>query len=502
MLRSAARLAFINTQKSFKSSNHVRTLASLSPFRQSGVCRNAQPVPFNTWDNIQPESQFIVTPKNGFLPREDPLVKLPSEFKELESLLERMPLKLPDGSNGLLWKGELGQAVTNELPIYNVDHIHDSQLLSALYRDYTFLASAYLLEPCDINFRTTGEYGLARDILPKNIAIPLVKVSEKIGAKPFMEYAMSYSLYNYQRIDKSKPADYPNLNLIRGFAGARSEHGFILVHVAMVAHSGKIVDAALRTLEAARQGDRAEFDSQLGIFRDVFSKINQVMETMWSRSEPADYPHFRTFIMGSKSQPMFPNGILYEGVHDKPLHFRGESGANDSMIPLADNLLELTSNMPTNPLTEVLRDFRSYRPVNHNRFLSFVDGKAREVGLRKFAEENGNSAAIYLQVMDQVRDFRHRHWMFTKEYIIKRMKHPVATGGSPIVTWLPNQLGAVLDSLVQTASQAILKPEGTSDNQKIIEEIMRKAETERRVLTREVNWLVEERGSKAAEVGL
>ncbi|ORY02025.1 IDO-domain-containing protein [Basidiobolus meristosporus CBS 931.73] len=475
-------------------------VASLSPFRQTGVCQNAQPVSPSHWENVHPDSQFIVTPQNGFLPREDPLVKLPSEFKVLESLLDRMPLKLPDGSNGLLWKGELGQAVTNELPLYDVDHIQDNQLLSALYRDYTFLASAYLLEPCDINFRTTGDYGLARDVLPKNIAIPLAKVSEKIGAKPFMEYAMSYSLYNYQRIDKSKPADYPNLNLVRGFAGAKSEHGFILVHVAMVAHSGKVVDAALRTLDAARQGDRAEFNKQLSVFREVFAKINQVMETMWSRSEPADYPHFRTFIMGSKSQPMFPNGILYEGVSSKPLYFRGESGANDSMIPLADNLLELTSKMPTNPLTEVLRDFRSYRPVNHNRFLKFVEDKARDVGVRQFAEEDGNSAAIYLQVMDQVRDFRHRHWMFTKEYILKRMKHPVATGGSPIVTWLPNQLGAVLDSLVNTAGKALTKSEITPANRTIIEEILRKADAERRILTREVSYLVEERGAKAAEV--
>lgn len=29
---------------------------------------------------------------------------------------------------------------------------------------------------------------------------------------------------------------------------------------------------------------------------------------------------------------MFPNGVVYEGVSDEPVHFRGESGANDSMV--------------------------------------------------------------------------------------------------------------------------------------------------------------------------
>lgn len=29
---------------------------------------------------------------------------------------------------------------------------------------------------------------------------------------------------------------------------------------------------------------------------------------------------------------MFPNGVVYEGVSETPLSFRGESGANDSMV--------------------------------------------------------------------------------------------------------------------------------------------------------------------------
>lgn len=29
---------------------------------------------------------------------------------------------------------------------------------------------------------------------------------------------------------------------------------------------------------------------------------------------------------------MFPNGVIYEGVSETPMSFRGESGANDSMV--------------------------------------------------------------------------------------------------------------------------------------------------------------------------
>ena len=29
---------------------------------------------------------------------------------------------------------------------------------------------------------------------------------------------------------------------------------------------------------------------------------------------------------------MFPHGVIYEGVSEEPMSFRGESGANDSMV--------------------------------------------------------------------------------------------------------------------------------------------------------------------------
>ena len=57
---------------------------------------------------------------------------------------------------------------------------------------------------------------------------------------------------------------------------------------------------------------------------------------MWKRSAPSDYMKFRSFIFGTapkKLNAMFPLGVTYEGVSDEPMGFRGESGANDSIVP-------------------------------------------------------------------------------------------------------------------------------------------------------------------------
>ena len=52
-------------------------------------------------------------------------------------------------------------------------------------------------------------------------------------------------------------------------------------------------------------------------------------------------------------------------------------------IPLCDNLLQI--KMPPTPLTDILQDFRSYRPGNHRQFLEWVQNRASTINLQEFA---------------------------------------------------------------------------------------------------------------------
>ena len=78
--------------------------------------------------------------------------------------------------------------------------------------------------------------------------------------------------------------------------------------------------------------------------------------------------------------------------------------------------------MPENPLTQILREFRQYRPKPHREFLTNIREKAADVGVRDYLTNCGDLgvAALYLRVLDHIRSFRFRHWQFTREYIIKR----------------------------------------------------------------------------------
>ena len=72
----------------------------------------------------------------------------------------------------------------------------DIFIIQALYRAYTFLTSAYLLEPSNRN-KTDGKYGVGRNILPPQITQPLEWVSSKLDVYPWLDYHYAYSLGNY-----------------------------------------------------------------------------------------------------------------------------------------------------------------------------------------------------------------------------------------------------------------------------------------------------------------
>lgn len=90
--------------------------------------------------------------------------------------------------------------------------------------------------------------------------------------------------------------------------------------------------------------------------------------------------------------------------------------------------------MPSTPLTKILHEFRAYRPLPHREFLTYIREKAEDLGVRDYAVQDSETAVLFLKTLNHVRSFRWRHWLFAREYIIKRTPHPTATGGSPIVT--------------------------------------------------------------------
>jgi len=118
------------------------------------------------------------------------------------------------------------------------------------------------------------------------MTISWADVQFRAGFKPFMEYAGSYALFNYQLEVPTLGLQYDNLRLIRAFEHGldpkSSEAGFVLVHVDMVQNSGKLVDGAVSALEACSANDRGAFNTGLGKVVSAMTKVNKVMDGRFS----------------------------------------------------------------------------------------------------------------------------------------------------------------------------------------------------------------------------
>ncbi len=373
---------------------------------------------------------FSIDETNGFLPIKDPLAKLPDKYSLLQELTDSIP-NLITTPNAIVGPTESLDDFTNL-----ISGESDPFVLQALFRAYCFVASAYTLELAYQTFVQTGEYGQARQILPANIAKPFVQVASMLDVYPWLDYHYAYSLGNYVKKDKSGSLNWKNLDMGCRFTNSPDEVGFIMVHVYINELSPQLI-----------QGINTQ---NLKLLSETIEQMNCRRRDMWVASRHERYNDFRVFIMGIKgNEKIFGNGLVYSGCGDsnEPRQYRGQTGAQDNIIPSLDIFTGIVDYYPENKLTEYLMDLRTYRPKCVQNFLHDLRDKYKSSKLvDKLIGLGDITGLVYLlKIVDQVYLFRNGHWQFVQKYIMSNVKYAFATGGTPITSWLINQIEAVLE---------------------------------------------------------
>ena len=402
---------------------------------------------------------FDVSAAHGFLPTKAPMVKLPSTYSDLQNVLDAMPVVLNEKEFGLLHTANA--IVAPVLAIQNhveaIEKETDIFVLQALFRSYSFLASAYLLEPSYQQFKINGKYGKARNVLPKNIAVPFCKVADKLDVFAWLDYHYAYSLGNYRKLDASGDLNWENITMCNKFSGQADEVGFIMLHVDINRYSADLVGSVMQTLQALDNGEK-----NVALFLEknweTMKQMNIRRKEMWKASRWQRYNDFRIFIMGVKGNTdLFGDGVTYEGVWDEPKAFRGQTGAQDDIIPMQDIFSGVIFYYPENELTKYLLDLRLYRPKCVQHFFSDLQSSMKAVhpkGLMGKLLENkdAKSLCFLLGILEEIYHFRNGHWQFVQKYIMANTKYAIATGGTPITSWIPNQILSVIHQMEDVAA--------------------------------------------------
>jgi indoleamine 2,3-dioxygenase len=350
----------------------------------------------------------------GFLPNEDPVRRLSdSAFAEVERLGTDLPRLVREHAFRTASSDYLAGAVDWDSVLSDTS---DAEL-ERLFVYYSYFASAYVHAP-----------GLSPvDRIPANITVPLARLARMVGRPPILSYA-SYCLHNWRRIDVQGPVALGNIELLQNFSmagdGKQDEDWFILVHVDIEARAGTALRAVQGASDILTRDDPQAMERLLERTAQGLSDMNRTMARMPEGCSPDVYfRKVRPYIFG------FTN-VIYEGCFgDSPQSYRGETGAQSSVVPTM--MAALGIRHEDSLLTRHLDDMRNYMPPPHRQFIE------AQASVREFVRRSQpRLREAYNECVRQLLAFRTRHFDYAVNYIEKKVADPIATGGTPYIPWL------------------------------------------------------------------
>lgn len=278
--------------------------------------------------------------------------------------------------------------------------------------------------------------------LPANLARPIVAIADRLGQAPLLPYS-GYVLDNWARIDKSGPIALENIRMVQNFLGGSDENWFVMIHVAIEAEAGVLLDNAVQLVAAARDENAELCEALLTGMDAAWERIYAVFARMPERCDPYIYFHrVRPYIHGWANNPALGEGLVYKGVEKfagKPQAYRGQTGSQSSIVPSMDALFGVHHS--ADPLKSFLDELHHYRPVAHRRFIEDLGARST---LREFVTR-ANSPGLrdaFNACLEQVARFRTRHLEYAASYINKQAGSiagndpDVGTGGTPFMKYL------------------------------------------------------------------
>ncbi|MBI4067786.1 hypothetical protein HY413_00020 [Candidatus Kaiserbacteria bacterium] len=370
-----------------------------------------------------------MTPTRGFLPPNDPLTRLNPAFRELEDLAAELPALL---------------AAKQLRPRLEKLHLPDMRYLYDGEYERAHMLAAFLVHGC---IWENWQDNIVVPIIPESIARFIVEVSKKTGHPPVLSY-VSYALHNWRRINPKGPIELGNIALMQYFLGGLDEAWFTLVHVAMEAQAGRAIFAAVRAQEAAMAGNADECEMHLSTLHAALMSVNAVFWRMPERCDPYIYfNRVRPWIHGWKTtvedSPVF-HGVMYEGVAEyggKPQKFRGETGAQSSIMPLLDAALGVVHK--PSMLSEHLLEMHEYMPKGHSALITAVEGRP---AMRQYAAHHVDLHDVFNYCVSELWAFRKKHLEYAATYIYGQdagddaNPTAVGTGGTSFMTSLKKHL--------------------------------------------------------------
>jgi indoleamine 2,3-dioxygenase len=342
----------------------------------------------------------------GFLPAVDPAQAFApgSELSALDEIGRNLPDLLEDPGFRQYVRGL-------RIPEWPEDRLREETLpeLRLYYVRLGFLASAYVNQISEPR----------ADTLPHNLAVPLCKACALLERPPILSYD-GYALFNWKRLDANGPIALGNIDTLQDFVHLYDEHWFILVHVEIEAIGAQVLSGMDRAARAVQSSNPDGVSLALGEIASAVQRQVAVLRRIPEKMDPALY--YRTF----RPYIRFFENVVYEGMARTPMNFRGETGAQSSLMPSLIAFMKIPHRQSV--LTDHLADMRRFMPLEHRQLIAELEALP---SMRDLADPQA-----YNEILEAMATFREVHYTWAQEYVNRWVADPRGTGGTPYMEWL------------------------------------------------------------------
>ena len=378
------------------------------------------------------KSNLSLDKKNvhGFISSDQPLRYLNDKNQD-EQILENLACSIPK----LLLTNKIRKQIDN-LPDSFFSHDllkYSEEELRLLNVQFSFLAHAYVW----------GDL-VPSKILCKAIAEPWSNISKMLGRPPILSYA-SYCLDNWHKINQDEGVNLDNVALNYNFLGGIDEDWFVTIHVCIEHAANKAIQSAFEITLKTESNDCDEkvLLNELTSIKEAMLEVNHIFRKMPEKCDPYIYYHrVRPYIFGWKNNPALPDGLIYESCFDeKPQLFRGETGAQSSIVPTLDALLNVVHER--DELREYLDEMKSYMPPSHRELIKFIENTSK---VKEQVSSNKMLMELYDDCCQEISIFRSQHLRYAADYIHNQSTKSTlfgsggskvrGTGGTPFMKYL------------------------------------------------------------------
>ena len=355
---------------------------------------------------------------NTFLPKKDPLKTYTTDTRSLK-LIGDIAAHLPK----LLLTGQVQKTIkdlnVNALSVNSIIKDGDIREVKLAMAHLSFISHAYIWGGKN-----------PEKILPEAIAKPWVKLANKLERPPILSYG-SYCLDNWYRVDSKEDISLQNVGLITNFLGGVDEDWFVTIHVCIENAASKAVNAATKLSYLNEDNSINDYLANLKDIVASLKEVNNIFSRMPEKCDPYIYYHrVRPFIFGTKDNPDLKKGLIYEGqFNNKPQFFRGETGAQSSIMPFLDGALGIYHTK--DHLRHYLNEMRDYMPPEHRKMIEDVESRSNA---KTYIQQSKRLVNEYNKCLEEIRKFRALHLEFAATYIHQQsqIKNPFGRGGSTI----------------------------------------------------------------------